>query len=312
MGRNPVIKGEGATADGFSVSHGLAGAHSRYANVGDVRLHYVTKGTGRLVLFLHGFPECWYSWRHQLVSLSEQYCVVAPDLRGYNTSDKPSRRQDYRLDRLVADVVGLIEHLGADRAAIVGHDWGAAIAWSVAQQAPQRVWKLAALQVPPLSLWWANLTFRQMVRSWYMLALQLPWIPEWVLRRRRHAWLERLLRVTAVRPGIFTDDDLAVYHQAWSQEGALTGAINYYRANLFRLSRKVRQESQHMPGRIAVPTLFIYGEQDFAILPETVRHVERCVSGPYRELRIPDAGHWVHHEVPAQVNEALRRFLNEG
>jgi epoxide hydrolase 4 len=288
----------------------LDGAQSRYADVAAVRLHYVTKGTGPLVLLLHGFPECWYSWRHQIAALSNRYCVVAPDLRGYNDSEKPPHVRDYRLERLAVDVVALIRHFGADQAALVGHDWGAAIAWSVAQQAPQVVRKLAAFQVPPLALWRANLTLRQILRSWYMLAFQLPWLPERVLRWRKHLLLERLLRRTAVNAETFTDQDLAVYQQAWSQEGALTAMINYYRANVFQLSRIPRHDPPDSP--IAAPTLFVYGEQDFAILPATVRHIERVVSGPYRELRIPDAGHWVHRDAPAQVNTALRELLEEG
>lgn len=281
-------------------------AESGYADVGEVRLHYIARGTGPLVLLLHGFPECWYAWRHQLASLGKQYCVVAPDLRGYNLSEKPVRQKDYRLERLVADVLGLIRYFGAEEAVLVGHDWGAAIAWSVAQQAPRQVRKLAALQVPPLALWRDNLTFRQLFRSWYVLAFQLPWLPERLLRAGKNALLERMLRETAVRPATFTDQDLDVYHQAWSQEGAVTAGIDYYRANLFALS-----QSHRLPERwIAVPTLFIYGEQDVAILPETVRQVERYVSGPYQELRIAEAGHWVQAEAPAQVNTALRRFLD--
>ena len=121
-----------------------------YAQVGDVRLHYAECGEGeRLVLLLHGFPECWYSWRRQLPALGERYHVVAPDMRGYNLSDKPSRVEDYKINLLVDDVLGLIRHFGAREAAVVGHDWGAAVAWAVAQHYPDYVWKLASLQVPP-------------------------------------------------------------------------------------------------------------------------------------------------------------------
>ena len=283
-------------------------AESGYADVGEVRLHYIARGTGPLVLLLHGFPECWYSWRHQLAGLGEQYCVVAPDLRGYNLSDKPPHTRDYRLERLVADVLGLIRHFGAKEAALVGHDWGAAIAWSLAQQAPRHVSRVAALQVPPLALWRENLTLRQLVRSWYMLAFQLPWLPEHLLCTRRHALLERMLRSTAMTADSFTDEDLAVYQQAWSQPGAVTASLRYYRANLWALRDARRAPTQ----QITVPTLFIYGQHDVAVVPETVRHVERCVTGGYRELRLPGAGHWVQRDAPAQVNRALHRWLTEG
>lgn len=283
-------------------------AERGYADVGEVRLHYIARGTGPLVLLLHGFPECWYAWRHQVPALGDQYCVVAPDLRGYNLSDKPPHPSDYRLERLVADVLGLIRYFGAKEAALVGHDWGAAIAWSVAQRAPKQVRRLAALQVPPFALWRENLTLRQLIRSWYVLAFQLPWLPERVLRTRQHALLMRMLRSTAMSRGIFTDEDLAVYQQAWSQPGAVTASINYYRANLFALRHSRRTPN----GPVSVPTLFIYGEQDVAVLPETVRHVHRYVTASYCELRLQEAGHWVQHEAPAQVNTALRQWLDEG
>jgi len=284
-------------------------ARSGYADAGEVRLHYITCGRGPLVLLLHGFPECWYSWRHQLAALSDQYCLVAPDLRGYNRSEKPPRVRDYRIERLVADVMGLIRHFDVREAAIIGHDWGAAIAWAVAEYAPKHVWKLGALQVPPMALWRRNLTLQQVLMSWYMLAFQLPWIPEMVMRFNHCVLLERLLRQTAVRPGYIHEQDLAVYHDSWRQEGALTAAVKYYRANLLGLLLQGYQ-SRHIPnGRIAAPTLFVYGEQDVAVLPDTVKHVGQYVAGPYREVRIPDAGHWVQNEAPAQVNSALRRLL---
>jgi epoxide hydrolase 4 len=285
-------------------------AHTGYADTGEVRLHYIACGRGPLVLLLHGFPECWYGWRHQLAALSDQYCVVALDLRGYNRSEKPPRVRDYRMERLTSDVLGVIRYFGARQAAIVGHDWGAAIAWAVAEQAPQYVSQLAALQVPPMTLWWRNLTLQQVLRSWYMLGFQLPWLPEWVLRRRHRLLLERLLRETAVRPRSMSEEDLAVYHDAWQQEGALTAAVNYYRANLLRFFFERHHHPGDVPDRqIAAPTLFIYGEQDVAVVPATVRDVGRYVAGPYHELRIPNAGHWVQNEAPAQVNAALRRLL---
>src|SRR5215210_1957713 len=133
-----------------------------YAQIGGVRLHYAKAGTGeKLVLFLHGFPEFWYSWRHQLAALSDEYTVVAPDMRGYNLSDKPARVQDYAIDNLIDDVSGLINHFGRRQAAVIGHDWGAAVAWAFAQTEPEMVWKLGALQVPPVPVWRKNQTVRQ-------------------------------------------------------------------------------------------------------------------------------------------------------
>jgi pimeloyl-ACP methyl ester carboxylesterase len=288
-----------------SVRHG-------YAQVGDVRLHYAEAGEGeRLVVLLHGFPECWYSWRHQLTALSARFRVVAPDMRGYNLSDKPPDVQDYRVNRLVDDVTGLIRHLGAREAAVVGHDWGAAVAWAVARHYPDYVWKLAALQVPPPAVWAKNLSLRQLLRSWYMFFFQLPSLPEWLIRRDDFARLGRMLRSTS-RPGTFSDEDIAVLKSAMREPGALTASINYYRANLGAfLKGRFRRDEFTKQERVRVPTLFIYGERDFAIIPETVQGVADYVDAPYREVRLGRSNHWVQQEYPSEVNAALLSFLEE-
>jgi pimeloyl-ACP methyl ester carboxylesterase len=296
-----------------------------YANINGIRLHYAETGSGdNLVILLHGFPEFWYSWRHQLTALGENYHVVAPDMRGYNLSDKPSRVEDYRLEVLVEDVVDLIKHFGARKAAIVAHDWGAAVAWAVAQKYPERVSKLVVLQVPPAAVWRANLSLRQLLRSWYMFFFQLPRIPEWVIGRKDFAALNHTFKETVARKGTFSDADIELYREALRKPGAITAAVNYYRANVRRiLSRqhtggtpggngesKTDQATPGSDGRIRVPTLFIFAEQDFAILPATVRGIGERVAAPYSELRIADSGHWVQNEAAAEVNEALIDFLS--
>jgi epoxide hydrolase 4 len=264
-----------------------------YAQIGDVQLHYAECGSGDdLVILLHGFPEFWYSWRHQLPVLGERYHVVAPDMRGYNLSDKPPRNEDYR---------------------IVAHDWGAGVAWAVAQRHPEVVSKLAALQVPMPAAWRDNMTLRQFLSSWYMFFFQLPRVPEWWASRNDFARIERMYRETIVRTGAFSDRDIAVYKDALRQPGALTSSINYYRANVFRsLLRGGTETPKDADGRIRVPTLFIYGEQDIAVIPSTVRDLGRFIEAPYRELRIPDSGHWVQNEAVDEVNQALLEFLGEG
>ncbi len=291
--------------DSSSVTH-------HYAQIGEVRLHYAECGSGdELVILLHGFPECWYSWRHQLPVLGARCHAVAPDLRGYNLSDKPTRVQDYRIELLVGDVVGLIKFFGREKAIIVGHDWGAAIAWAVAQRHPAMVAKLAALQVPPPKAWQLNFTLRQFLASWYMFFFQLPRLPEWCVRANDFARVERMYLETSFRPGAFTGRDLAVYKEALKQPGALTSALNYYRANVFRSLFARNDKIESGAKGIQVPTLFIYGELDRAVLPSTVRGLERFVSAPYRELRIPDSGHWVQNEAVAEVNAALLDFTDE-
>ena len=290
----------------FAISH-------EFAKVGDVRLHYAECGRGDdLVILLHGFPECWYSWRHQLPVLGERYHVVAPDMRGYNLSDKPAGIQSYGIEPLVKDIVGLIKYFDRGKAAIVAHDWGAAVAWAIAQRYPELVSKLVAMQVPPPAAWRANFTFRQLRRSWYMFFFQLPWLPEWWASANDFNRIEKMYRETSFRQDAFTNDDIAVYKEALRQPGALTGGLNYYRANVFRsLSRGGGETPNEADGRIRVPTLFIYGEQDVAVLPETVRDVGRFVDAPYRELRIPDSGHWVQNEAIEQVNKSLLEFLGD-
>jgi pimeloyl-ACP methyl ester carboxylesterase len=288
-----------------SIRHG-------YAQIGGVRLHYAERGSGdRLVVLLHGFPECWYSWRHQLIALGDRYHVVAPDMRGYNLSDKPPRIGDYRIELLVDDVLGLVRHFGASEAAIVGHDWGAGVAWAVAQRHPEYVWKLAALQVPPIAAWRANLTLKQALRSWYMLFFQLPRLPEWLMSAGDFAAIERAFKNTVARPGSFTDADIAVYKKALREPFALTAALNYYRANFAPLFLSRRRAAEDLSdGRVRVPTLFIYGEQDHAIVPDTVRNVGAYIEAPYREVRIADSAHWVQNEAVAEVNAALGSFLD--
>ena len=277
-----------------------------YAQVGGVRLHYATAGEGdRLVILLHGFPENWYSWRHQIKALSEDYTVVAPDMRGYNLSDKPLNVADYEIDKLVDDVTGLIGYFGRENAAVIGHDWGAAVAWSLAQKHPEYVWKLGAMQVPPAQIMKKNYSFRQFLASWYMFFFQIPTLPEYVLKTNDFALLKNALKNTTAEKGVFDAEDIAQYEKAWREPYALTAMLNYYRANILK---RLFSKQENAP-KIKVPTLFIYGEQDTAILPETVKNVGEAIDAPYEEFHIPTAAHWVQQEASDAVTEILRDFL---
>ena len=305
------------------MSDGLLSSERRirhgYARVGDVRLHYAEAGeAGRpLVLLLHGFPEFWHSWRHQLASLGEHFHVVAPDMRGYNLSDKPARVEDYRLSRLVDDVTGLVRHFGARRASVVGHDWGAAVAWAAAGAHPEYVSRLAALQIPPPRAWVDNFSLRQLARSWYMLFFQLPRLPEWWIASNDFARLAPLFKATS-RRGTFTDADVELYKEALKRRdaagdtSALTAGINYYRANLFpAFGPRFGGDAGSSRALVRVPTLFVYGERDAIVVPETVRDVRSYVDAPYREVRLARAGHWVQQEYPNEVSAALISFLKD-
>jgi pimeloyl-ACP methyl ester carboxylesterase len=294
------------SASGLQIDGGI---EHGFAQLSEVKLHFAKRGNGeRFVVLLHGFPECWYSWRHQLKALSDEYTVVAPDMRGYNLSDKPPRVEDYTIDHLVTDVVDLIEYFGAKEAAVVGHDWGAGVAWAVASRRPETIWKLAVLQVPHPLAWKENMSLAQLFKSWYMFFFQLPRLPEKLFARRNFEVIDKSFREMIGRPGSFTDEDIEVYKNAFRQPAAITAAINYYRANIFA-RRKKQQGEGRINHRVKSPTLFIYGEMDPFIVPRTTFGNDRFVDAPYSELRIPDAGHWVQNEAVEEVNRALLEFL---
>jgi len=284
-----------------------------YAELGDVRLHYVEEGPadGPLVVLLHGFPEFWYSWRRQLPALARAgYRVVAPDMRGYNLSDKPSSWRAYDAERLAGDVAGLIEALQLQaerphaRAYVAGHDWGAAVAYYAAMLRPEAVERLAILNVPHPARMLAGLrTLRQLRKSWYMFFFQIPGLPERLLTRHEYSFAKRSLRANATR-GAFTDEDLERYVEAWSQPGALTGMIDYYRAALRRSPRKASASLRP----ISAPTLVIWGERDAYLGAELAEPEPRWVPD-VRVERIPTASHWVQHEEPDRVNELLIEFF---
>jgi epoxide hydrolase 4 len=280
-----------------------------YAHAGEVRLHYVEAGPsdGPLVLLLHGFPEFWYSWRRQLPALvSAGYRAVAPDLRGYNLSEKPSSWREYGAEHLAGDIAGLIRALGRERAFVVGHDWGAAVAYYAATFHPAAVERLAIINVPHPARMLAGLrTLRQLRKSWYMFFFQIPALPEYLLARENYSFAKRSLRANATR-GAFTDEDLERYVAAWSQPGALTGMIAYYRAALRHTPRKALSSLRP----ISAPTLVIWGERD-AYLGSELAEPEPGWVPDVRVRRIPEASHWVQHEAPERVNELLIEFLRD-
>jgi len=273
----------------------------RYADLAAVRLHYVEAGDGPVVVLLHGFPDFWYSWRHQISALvAAGFRVVAPDLRGYNLSGKPAGVGAYTADAVAGDVAELIRACGAAKAAVVGHDWGAGIAWVLAMRHPTLVSRLGILNVPHPTVIVRALrtTPRQLLRSWYMFFFQLPGLPEVMLRAGHYAFL----RETLAKDPAFTPADIDRYVEAAAQPGALTGAINYYRA-AFR--HPFRQADLR---RIEVPVQVIWGEQDPYLLPALADPPAQWVPGA-RVERIADAGHWVHIDQPDRVNRLLSAFL---
>jgi epoxide hydrolase 4 len=270
-----------------------------------VELHVARAGHGPAVILLHGFPENWHSWERQIPALVHAgFSVLAPDLRGYNLSDIPSGEEPYRLSHLVADVAALVRATGQTRAHIVGHDWGGVIAWAFAAAHPELVERLAILNAPHLDIYRKKVrSLPQMKRSWYIAFFQLPRLPERLLAANRYAAIRRMFLRGPARAGAFSREDAAQYAAAMSKAGALTAALNYYRANT---SLRMFRDPPMRP--IECPTLVIWGERDTALGTELLDGLDRLVPG-VQIHRIPDAGHWVQNEAPGEVNRALIDFL---
>lgn len=280
-----------------------------FVDVGEVRMHYVTQGSGKLLLFLHGFPDFWYVWRHQISALAKHFRVVAPDLRGYNDTDKPEGVDKYRLNFLAQDVFGLIASLGEKEAMVIGHDWGGAVAWSLAAFYPQAVEKLVLLNAPHPNAYTrrARDSWRQLQKSWYVFFFQTPDVPEEVLSRNNFAFLKGMLRGSLVKKDVFTDEDLSMYVGAWSKPGALTAAINYYRANM-NPAILFSEKTVAFP-KIKSPTMVLWGEQDVALSKDLIVNSEEFVDAPYSIEYFPNCGHWLQLEDPELVNKYLIEFL---
>jgi len=277
---------------------------SEYREVNGVRLHLVAAGNedDPLLVLLHGFPEFWYGWHRAITPLVDAgYRVLVPDQRGYNLSEKPDGVRPYRISELSGDIVDLVASSGRESAHIVGHDWGAVVAWDVSLRHPETVDRLGIVNVPHPTVFQNTLKSnpKQMLKSWYMFFFQLPRIPEWFQRRRNFQPLVDGFRSS--KEGTFTENDIERYRTAWDRERGITGMINWYRA-LFRHAEDPPRE------QVEAPTLVIWGEQDKYLLTEMAsRSVEYCDDG--RLEQIPEGTHWVHHEYPERVTDHLVEHL---
>jgi pimeloyl-ACP methyl ester carboxylesterase len=291
------------------------GIRHEFAVVNGVRLHYARAGRGKLILFLHGFPEFWYAWRKQLADFSKDYLAVAPDMRGYNLSSKPAEVEQYEIQHLAKDVVALAHHLCAERFFLVGHDWGGVVAWATAMAFPEAVEKLVIINAPHPVVFRRELQENpaQQQASEYMILFRSP-EAEAILSADNFANFREHLLGELLRKGHFTEADRREYLRAWSEPGAITGGLNYYRAaqagppdaahvgETFDLTRKFPAPVLKMP------VLVIWGENDPYLLTGNLKGLEEYVPNLKVE-RFPEATHWVVHEKPAEVNSLLRRFL---
>ncbi len=271
-----------------------------------LHLHVVQCGpaAGPLVVLLHGFPEFWESWRGQIAALAAAgYRVWVPDQRGYNLSDKPLGIEAYVLPTLAADVLGLLDAAGSQQAHVVGHDWGGIVAWYLAAQYPGRVASTTIINVPHPVVVAPNLwrVPSQLLRSWYIGFIQLPSLPERLIRRKNWRFSERALLGTS-RPGTFSVAEVARYKAAWAQPGALTAMLNWYRA--LRLSTGTRWR------RIPGPVQIIWGRQDAFLAAELAEFsLAQCANA--RLHYFPEATHWVQLEEAAAVNDLILQFINQ-
>jgi pimeloyl-ACP methyl ester carboxylesterase len=279
----------------------------RFVQTRGLRFEVATAGEGdRLALLLHGFPECAYSWRHQLPLFARLgYRTWAPNLRGYGRTDRPAGVAAYAIDRLEQDVAALIDASGARTITLVGHDWGGGIAWSVAMRRRRPLERLVIMNAPHPACFVRSLRSpRQLRRSAYILLIQVPWWPERFLRARGYERIGRIFRDLAVDKTRFPDEVIDVFKRNAAYPGALTAMLNYYRAMPLAAPAAF---SRRLP-TIDVPTLMIWGEMDLALGKELIEGTEEFVSDlPLR--RLPTVSHWVQQEAPEAVNGILETWL---
>lgn len=271
-----------------------------------VELHVARAGAGPPVILLHGFPENWRSWKHQIPALAAAgFSVWAPDLRGYNLSDRPTRREAYHLRHLVADVAALVRATGAPRAHVAGHDWGGIVAWTFAGHHPDLLDKLLILNAPHLRLYEEQARrLPQLLRAWYVLLFRIPWVAERALSARDFSGIRRILSTESSSPRrAFTEREVEEYVETWRPPGALTAALNYYRANAVSDARALAREAE-----AAAPTLVIWGDLDPALSTDLLIGLPR-VARKVRVHRLRDVSHWVQNEAPDRVNQLMTEFL---
>ncbi|MFO0914887.1 MAG: alpha/beta hydrolase [Pirellulales bacterium] len=268
----------------------------KYAESDGVKIHYAAAGSGPLIVFIHGFPDFWYSWRHQMQGLKDAYRVCALDTRGYNLSDQPERQEDFDMSRLVADVAAVIEHEGQTKAVIVGHDWGGAIAWQFAFARPQMVERLIVVNLPhPQGLMRELATNeRQIKNSEYARQFMQP-------DSHKSLQPEMLAHIVARDPEV-----VAKYVEAF-RRSSLNGMMCYYRQNYPR--PPYDQLVDNLP-KINVPVLQFHGLKDTALDRQALNDTWEWLAADYTLVTLPDASHWAHHDSPELVTATIRWWLS--
>lgn len=273
-----------------------------------INLHVVQAGAdnGQLVILLHGFPEFWFGWHKQIDALVQAgYKLWIPDQRGYNISDKPKGITSYKVEHLVADIIGLIDYAGEEKIPLIGHDWGGIVAWYTALLHPERISRLATLNSPHPHVFERHIR-SNLIQFWklsYAWFFQLPKLPEWILSRKQFQGAVNSLKSTA-RPHTFSAEELEEYRKAYAQPNSLPNMINWYRALIQRRRPKLENP------RLSIPTMILWGADDKNLRKEMAKPShDLCDNAQIRF--IPDATHWIQHDAPHIVNLRLSEFLDE-
>ena len=274
----------------------LSKAHHYFADNEGVKIHYVVVGDGPLVVMIHGFPDFWYSWRNQMAGLSDKFRVAAVDLRGYNLSGKPKGVENYTMSRLVSDILTVIQHLGEERAIVVGHDWGGAIAWAIAMTQPDIVEKLIICNLPHLKGLQRELTRNpeQQKHSQYARDFQQP-----------NAHLKLTAEILA--EWVTNPDTKKLYIEAF-EKSDLEAMLNYYKANY---PKPPYVENDSPVVKVKCPVLMFHGLEDSALLPGALNDTWKWIDNELTLMTIPDAGHFVQHDASERVTQVIRRWLLE-
>jgi pimeloyl-ACP methyl ester carboxylesterase len=287
-----------------------------FADLPDCRMHYVSTGEGAPLLFLHGFPQFWFLWRHQLANLGQDHRAVAADMRGYNLSCKPEDPEAYRMRHLLGDIRALIESLDLAPLTLVGHDWGGIVSWAFSLKHPELLDRLVIIDAPPPFTWNRDLreSPKQREAVNYMIELSKPSPdPEEMLSANDFAMMDQIMQRIGGSGARLSPDERAVYQEAWAQPGALRGGLNYYRAA--RMGEQVaaggvpeEYERKITSQRVSIPTLVIWGEKDSVLLPTLTRGLGQWIPD-LRVESVPGGGHWIPYEKPDEVNRLIRDFV---
>jgi len=273
----------------------------KYIETNGIKLHTIIAGSGEPLILLHGFPDFWYGWKNVILGLKDKFKLIVPDMRGYNLSDKPDGIENYKLEILIEDIKGLSEQLKLGKFTLAGHDWGGMVSWTLAEKYPEILKKLIILNAPHPKIYRKLVTkdVSQKKASRYIKRFYEE--GENFLYEKNFEALQLSVFGTAKKKNAFSDLDKEKYIEAWSQPGALAGAVNYYRAN-----RRYEQWS----GIINVPTLVIFGMKDIFVLPKVLVGLEDFVKD-LKIVRIENASHWLMHDDPELVNSAIQKFIKE-